>query len=195
MLDAAITFLADEVNAHLRKRGVLVQPEDMVLPSMLVNDKGEWILPEQKIGLMLINIEEERVLREQLPERVYLDGAHVVLQPELRLNLTILFAARFAANTQGYRKALNFLSHVLTFFQSHPTFSTDSNPGLDSHIAKLNVELISPSPEQLNQTWAYLGSKYLPSAMYRVRMVTLQDIEPAATGTTVTTIVSEVNVR
>lgn len=195
MLDAAITFLAGEVNAHLRKRGVLVQPEDMVLPCTLVNDKGEWVLPEQKIGLMLINIEEERVLREQLPERVYLDGAHVVLQPALKLNLTILFAARFATNAEGYKKALNFLSHVLTFFQAHPAFSADSSPALDAHIARLNLELVSPGPEQLNQTWAYLGSKYLPSAIYRVRMVTLQDVEPAAVGQPVTTLISEVRVR
>lgn len=195
MLDAAVTFLASEVNAYFRKRGVLAQAEDMVLPCMLVNDKGEWVLPEQKIGLTLINIEEERVLREQVPERVYLDGSHVVLQPMLKLNLTILFAARFAPNQEGYKKALSFLSHVLTFFQSHPTFSADSNPGLDSHIAKLNLELLSPTPEQLNQTWAYLGSKYLPSAIYRVRMVTLQDIEPAAVSKPVTTIITEVNVR
>jgi len=195
MLDVAITFLADELNSYLRKRGALAQAEDIVLPHTLVNDKGEWMLPEQKIGLTLINIEEERVLREQLPERVYLDGSHVVLPPVLKINLTVLFTARFAQNTEGYKKSLSFLSHLLTFFQAHPSFTPDNSPGLDARIAKLNLELLSPTPEQLNQTWAYLGGKYLPSALYRVRMVTLQDIEPAAISKPITTIITEVNVR
>jgi len=195
MLDVVVTFLADELNSYLRKRGVLAQAEDIVLPFTLVDDKGEWVLPEQKIGLTLINIEEERVLREQVPERVYQDGSHIVRQPALKLNLTLLFAARFAQNTEGYKKALNFLSHVMTFFQAHPSFSSDNSPGLDARIAKLNLELLSYSSEQLNQTWAYLGSKYLPSAIYRVRMVTLQDIEPAAISQPITSIITEVNVR
>lgn len=195
MLDAAITFLADELNSYLRKRGALAQAEDIALPSALVNDEGKWVLPEQKIGLTLINIEEESVLREPLPERVYLDGSHVVLQPALKLNLTVLFAARFAQNADGYKKSLNFLSHVLTFFQANPSFSATRNPGLNPRIEKLNLELLSCSSEQLNQTWAYLGSKYLPSAIYRVRMVTLQDIEPAAISKPVTSIITEVTVR
>jgi len=195
MLDIAINFLADELNSYLRKRGALAQTEDIVVPSALVNDKGEWVLPEQRIGVTLINIEEERVLREQLPERVYLDGSHVVLQPVLKLNLTVLFAARFAQNSEGYKRSLNFLSHVLTFFQANPSFSTDKSPALDARIAKLNLELLSYSAEQLNQTWAYLGSKYLPSAIYRIRMITLQDIEPAAISKPITTIITEVTVR
>lgn len=195
MLDVAVTFLAEELNSYLRKRGALAQPEDIVLPFTLVNDKGEWILPEGKIGLTLVNIEEERVLREQLPERVYLDGSHVVLQPVLKLNLTVLFAARFAQNTDGYKRSLNFLSHVLTFFQAKPSFSADNSPGLNAHIGKLNVELLSYTPEQLNQTWAYLGSKYLPSAIYRVRMVMLQDIEPMEISKPITAINTEVSFR
>jgi hypothetical protein len=195
MLDIAVTFLAEELNSYLRKRGALAQPEDIVLPITLVDDKGVWVLPEGKIGLTLINIEEERVLREQLPERVYLDGNHVVLQPVLKLNLTLLFAARFAPNTDGYKSSLYFLSQVLTFFQAHPSFSADNSPGLDPRIVKLNVELLSYTPEQLNQTWAYLGSKYMPSAIYRVRMVMLQDIEPTAISKPITAINAEISVR
>lgn len=194
MLEAVVTFLADELNSYLRKRGALGQTaDDLALPSSLVNDKGEWILPEGKIGLTLINIEEERILREQQPERIYQNGNHIVLQPVLKLNLTVLFAAKFTHTTNGYKTSLSFLSHVLTFFQANRSFSSDNNPGLDPHIEKLNIELLSYLPEQLNQTWAYLGSKYLPSAIYRIRMVVLQDTEPAAIDKPVTTIETEVS--
>jgi len=195
MLDIAVTFLAEELNSYLRKRGAFVQGSDMVFPSTLVDAKGEWVLSTGKIGVTLINIEEERVLREQIPDRVYLNENHVVLQPALKLNLTVLFAAPFNKDTDGYKSSLKFLSHVLTFFQSHPSFSADNSPGLDPRIVKLNVELLSYTPEQLNQTWAYLGSKYLPSAIYRVRMVTLQDIEPMEISKPITAINAEITVR
>ncbi len=195
MLNITVSFLADELNSYLRKRGVLAQPDDIVVPCALVNDKGEWSLPEGKIGLSIINIEEERILREQLPERVYLDEHHVVRPPVLKLNLTIMLAARFALTTVGYKQSLSFLSHVLTFFQANPSFSMDNSPGLDPRIAKLNAELLSYTPEQLNQTWAYLGGKYLPSAIYRIRMVTLQDTEPTGVGKPITTINAEITRR
>lgn len=195
MLDIAVTFLADELNSYLRKRGALTQQEDLVVPSPLVNDKGEWQVAEGKIGLTIINIEEERVLREQVPDQVYLKGNHIVIQPALKLNLTVLFSARQSAAPGSYKNSLNFLSHVLTFFQAHPSFSADNSPGLDSRIVKLNADLLSCTPEQLNQTWAYLGSKYLPSAIYRLRMVTLQDSEPKAINKPVSAMNTVSNLR
>jgi hypothetical protein len=195
MLDIAVTFLADELNSYLRKRGVFTQAEDLVVPTPLVNDKGEWLVAEGKIGMTLINIEEERILREQVPDQVYLNGSHIVIQPALKLNLTLMFSARMSTAAGSYRNSLNFLSHVLTFFQSHPSFTADNSPGLDARIVKLNADLLSYTPEQLNQTWAYLGSKYLPSAIYRVRMVTLQDSEPKAINKPVSGINTETTLR
>lgn len=193
MLDIAIAFLADELNSYLRKRGVLSQPDDIVVPGQLVNERGGWLISEGKIGLTLINIEEERVLRDQVPDRVYMNGNHIVLQPALKLNLIVLFSARASAATDSYSNSLNFISHVLTFFQANPSFSAESSAGLDPRILKLKAELLSCTPEQLNQTWAYLGCKYLPSAIYRVRMVMLQDTEPMEIGKPVTTIHAVVN--
>jgi hypothetical protein len=36
--------------------------------------------------------------------------------------------------------------------------------------------------------WACLGAKHLPSVVYRLRMVVLQDVEPLATGAPITVI-------
>lgn len=193
MLDAAITFLAGELNSYLRKRGVFTQQDDMVVPTQVVNDKGDWQVSEGKIGLTLIGIEEERVLRSQVPERSLLNGSHVVLQPPLKLNLNLLFSVRPGTAQGSYEASLGFLSHVLTFFQAHPSFASDGSPGLDPRIVKLTAELLSYSPEHLNQTWAYLGSKYLPSAIYRVRMIILQDTEPMSIDKPVTVLGTEVN--
>lgn len=183
MLDAAVKFLADEVNVYLRKRSLSANGVGEVILEHVVDDGGKWATAADNIGLTLVNIEEDRVLRAQVPAPVYIKGSHVVLQPELKLNLTILFHSRHKPG--NYEQSLRFLSHVLTFFQAHPAFTPDEYPGLDPRISKLTVEMLTLGIEQLNQMWAYLGSKYLPSVAYRVRMLVLQDAEPRAIGTPV----------
>lgn len=177
MLDVALNFLAAELNGYLVARGARKATEELgrVEVGRLVDDAGKWAITDDRIGAALIHIEEERVMRAQLPETVLSGGKHIVLEPKLKLNLHVLFASKF----QKYDEALRSLSHVLTFFQSHPVFTTDSYPGLDPRIERLTVELQSLSFEQLNQVWAFLGAKHLPSAIYKVRMVALQDTAPA----------------
>lgn len=177
MLDIALKFLADEMNGHLERR-LGAAGAGKVVASALVDDAGKWLLPENQLGLSLVALDEERTLRPQLPQRVRIEGAQVDLHPPLHLNLTLLLAARFAR----YDQALGFLSQGLTFFQAQPVFTPESHAGLDARIEKLVVEMLAYGPEQLNQVWACLGAKYLPSALYRVRLVALQDREPRAIG-------------
>lgn len=181
MLDVAVSFLADEFNAYLLRRTGSTTVGKMAAGPVM-NDLGKLAIASGSIGACLINVEEERVVRAQLPERMLVKGSQVTLQPELRLNLTLLFAA----NLTPYEMSLRGLSQVLTFFQSHPAFASDEYPGLDPRIGRLVVEMMSYGPEQLNQIWAYLGAKYLPSVIYRVRMVVLQDVEPQGIGEPIT---------
>lgn len=193
MLDAAVRFLADEVNSYLQRQTAssVVQ----VVPGGLVDDAGKWAIKEGSLGLALVNVEEERVLRSQVPDRILRNGSHIVQSPELKLNLQVVFAARpnSIPNPNPYVQSLRYLSYVLTFFQAHPAFTPDEYPALDAGIEKLTVELISYGPEQLNQVWAYIGAKYLPSAVYRVRMVVLQDDEPQGIGPPIKTIKTELH--
>lgn len=182
MLDSAVNFLAAELNLYLKRRTAssVVQ----VVPGGLTDDSGKWAVADGTIGLALVNVEEERVLRSQVPERIPRNGSHIVRSPELKLNLQLVFAVRH----NSYEHALRYLSYVLTFFQAHPVFRPEEFPGLAAGIEKLTLELISYGPEQLNQLWAYIGTKYLPSVVYRVRMVVLQDVEPEGIGQPITTI-------
>ena len=136
-----------------------------VLPGGIADDAGKWAVADRSVGLALVNVEEERVLRLQVPERHFINGNHVIQQPDVKLNLILVFAARHS----NYEHALRYLSYVLTFFQRHPAFTPEEYPGLDPKLVKLTMELLSYGPEQLNQLWAYIGTKYLPSAVYRVR--------------------------
>jgi len=190
MLDLAVNFLAAEFNAYLLRR-LGSASLGRVVPGSVVDDKGVLAIETGTVALSLVNIEEERTLREQVPARLLRGGRELLLQPELKLNLTLLFAARMV----DYPTTLRALSHVLTFFQANPAFSTAEHPGLDPRIGRLTVELLSVTPETLNQLWATLGAKYQPSVLYRVRLVSIQDQEPFAAGAPIQDIAFDVRER
>lgn len=183
MLDSALTFLADAANTYIQKRTGAVL--NVIETGSLADDQGKWAFKDA-LRLALVAVEEERTIREQLPERVLIDGSHVLLEPALKVNFVVVFAARLG----NYDDSLRYLSYVMTFFQAHPAFSPDEFPGLDARIERLAPEMLSYGPEQLNQMWAYIGTKYLPSVAYRVRMVVLQDVEPLGIAKPITQIQS-----
>lgn len=193
MLDVALNFLTAELNAYLLARGARKATDEVGKAEVgrLVDDAGKWAIPDDHIGVTLVHVEEERVLRDQLPETVLSGGRQVVLPPKLKLNLHVLFAAKF----QKYDESLRALSSVLTFFQARPTFTQDAYPALEPRIARLTMELQSPTFDQLNQLWAYLGAKHLPSALYRVRMVALQDAVPGDVQVPITDIGTSTGMR
>lgn len=189
MIDAALNFIAEQANAHLRKRtGAEI---GAVSPGTLVDDRGNWTVPMDTMRLALFQIDEERTLREQLPERTIVAGREVLLPPPLKLNLVVLFAGRF----QQYDQAMRTLSLLLGCFQAQPLFTAADHPGLPGGIERLSLDLLSYGPEQLNQMWACLGAKHLPSLVYRVRMVVLQDTEPTGTGAPITTVTTTLGGR
>ncbi len=173
MIDIALGFLTDELNAYMEARTGATTVRATL--TRMVDDGGKYPF-SQGIGVTLVNVEEERTFREQLPSHTLVNGQHVVREPALKLNLTLLAAANFSI----YDESLKYLACVLTFFQAHSAFTPARYPALDPRIGKLTVELQSPTYEQLNQIWGFVGGKQLPSALYRVRMVVLQDLDVAA---------------
>jgi|SRR5215475_5038490 len=189
MIDVALRFLVAEVNAYLLARtGSSFGEAELSRP---VDDNGRWAVREDHLGVALVNIEEERVLKSQGRESTYVEGRQVVVEPDLKVNLHVLFAANF----KQYDQALRHISHVLTLFQARPAFAPDRSPGLDPRIEQLTLELLSLSYEQLNQMWAFIGGKQLPSVVYRVRLISLHDAEPAAIQPPITTIATTVRGR
>ena len=182
VIDAALSFVAQEANAHLIKRtGTEL---GAVSAGPIADERGNWVVPLDTTRLTLFQIDEERALREQVPERTIVAGREVRLPPPLRLNLVVLFAGRF----QQYDQALRTLSHLLAFFQARPLFTPSDHPSMPAGMERLALDLLSYGPEQLNQMWACLGAKHLPCAVYRMRIVSLQDTEPTGTGLPITTI-------
>jgi hypothetical protein len=169
MIDQALIFLRDELNAYFLSRTNSANVE--VKLSKIVNDSGKYAFPDDSIALTIFNLEEDHIFKAQLPEITFVDGQHVRREPELKFNLHTLFAANFTV----YEEAWKAIGMVLNFFQSHPVFLSEEYPALSPKIGKLAIELESLNVEQLNQIWAFLGAKHLPSVTYRIRLVVIQD--------------------
>lgn len=125
------------------------------------------------VSVLLVRIEEENALRPpDLYARPAADGSRQRVEPEIRLNLYVLFVARFP---DDYSRSLHHLSGVIRYFQNHRVFNHENSPELAESVSQLVLELVTPSFAEQNELWGTLRSAYQPSAMYKVRMVVFQD--------------------
>lgn len=180
MLDTSLDFLAKTLDAHLKN--VFKVTTKMVYLTHVADESGVSI-PDNSIGLSLVNIEEERIFKEQRVNFINQDGIVEKRNPELKLNLYVLVSANFngtADANDDYKEGLKQLSKVISFFQAHTVFTPDKYPLLaseDENIQKLVVDLYSYSFEQLYNFWSVIGAKYLPSVLYKVRLLRIQERE------------------
>jgi hypothetical protein len=172
MFEKALIFLKEQLNAYLLLKTAVA---GKITLSPLTDGNGKVVLKD--LGIVLVNLEEEKTLRNQGVLQQGDDGKYKKINPEINLNLFILIAANFGDKENDYRESLKFLSYVAAFFQSRNVFSPLTHPTLDAAINRLVVELVSLSFENQNNLWASLGGKYLPSLLYKVRMVTIQEME------------------
>lgn len=167
MIDSTFLFLKTKINNYLNlKTGV----SDTFDITPLTDNTGQVVL--DKLGVTLINIEEERSV-QPLPQLKSTPGGTVAKSnPLVRLNFHLLFSANFDGH---YDEALKHLGYTITFFQAQNVFTPANAPDLPAGIEKLIFELVSLPLEQQNNIWASLGAKYRPSVVYKMRMLLLED--------------------
>jgi len=181
MVDKALYFLRQELNTYLKLK---TGDDNKVNLTAIVDQTGRAVVPDTSIGMMMVNVEEERMYRSQAPQTVINNGQYAFANPELKLNIYVVFAA----NHTDHREALVLLSYVVQFFQSKNVFDNQTSPQLGDGIEMLMVDLFSLSFEQQNQLWASLGAKYMPSVVYRIRMLIINEGLASAVAPAVTEI-------
>jgi hypothetical protein len=183
MIHSSLSFLNSQLNSFivlkdpLNMAGALTNP--VVLSNVvdqenhLFNKTGDFVV------MTLVNTEEETVGKSQLPYLKTPDDKLHVVNPDIKLNLYIQFAGFSDTSNSvqaSYEKALLLLDQVIFFFQYRNVFSKNEYPALlSAGIEKLILEPISLTFEQLNHLWATLGAKYLPSVIYKCRMLTFRE--------------------
>lgn len=170
MINTALGVLKNKLNEFIRvKTG-----EDTERVKFIQSSNNEPVFfTHDAITPFLINVSEDRKFRnaDQF-SGVVKNGIKTQSNPEIRIELMILFVSRF----KEYDQALNFLSLIIKFFQANRIFTPTNSPTLaDDNIEKLIMELISLPLEEQNQVWHSLNTSYLPSVLYRVRLLHFLD--------------------
>jgi hypothetical protein len=177
MIDKALKFLTDEMNAYLDLQNGGSIGDQLIVLTNVANDSGGWAIPAQKLGVSLINIEEEKIFKDQQTQFRNANGEFEQYNPEIKLNLYMLVCANFVSENgdDKYEQGLKQLSRVVSCFQGKNVFTPDNSPSMDPELKKLIVELYSYSFEQQYNFWTILGAKYLPSVLYKVRLLAYQE--------------------
>lgn len=184
MIHTCLSFLTNELNDHLKQKTGAPTVERVFLTSV-ATESGGVVIPEKSLGISLINIEEDRVYKDQKTTLVNSNGNIEHVNPELKLNLYVLISANFQNtidndSSDDYVEGLKQLSWIISFFQAKNVFTPENSPRLasfDPGLKKLVVELYSYSFEQLYNFWSVVGAKYLPSVLYKIRVLTFQERE------------------
>lgn len=183
MIDKSFIFVLGELNTHL---GTIFPSAEAhaVLSSLAMPDGTVPPGIENKIVITIANIERETTTINRTRPREEA-GLHMRLTQPLNLNVYFLLSASFAGD---YAEALRFLSTSMGFLQSKPAFTPQNSANFPRGLEALTVELVNLDIHNLQNLWASTGAKYLPSAYYKARMLTLQDgwvaeRVPVVTGT------------
>lgn len=168
MIDAAINQIGSQLNQFL-KRTFDLSENIVEISNILELDGNVASNVMNKLVVFLVNVEKDSLsFRQQQNSTAGSDRAPTSYPP-VYLNLYVMVAGHFSGG--NYPEALKFISNTISFFQRRPVFDHQNSPDLDKRIDKLILDIENLSVQDLSQLWGILGGKYLPSVLYKVRMV------------------------
>ncbi len=186
MIDNVLKIIANEVNKYIVRK--LDPDRDPSSTKRIATGNVTKVQESDSSGsrtdsiaapgiLTLVNMEEERDSKPNNFVRV--NDKIEYRNPKINLSLYCLFSV----NHTSYDTSLQYLSLIVQFFQyksviDHKNTPPENGLALDHKINKLIIDMISMNSEQVNHLWATLGGKYLPSVLYKVRMLTIEDDTP-----------------
>ncbi|AOW20715.1 DUF4255 domain-containing protein [Urechidicola croceus] len=182
MIHAALTHIRDILNQSFKNQ-FSISENKVVLSNIIKSDGSVDPNIESKIVFFLVSIEEESTLKNSLSRSVSKNsGSFAYKSPSLHLNMHLLFCANFDGAV--YPEGLKYLSFLIRFFQSNRKISIRNS---DSNLKELSLEISKLEFSQLSHLWSALGSKLMPSVLYKVRTIvfddeTIEKITPSIKG-------------
>lgn len=170
MIDVALNFLTEELNEYLQT-AYPTHEAWAVLSSRVSQNALAAAQIENKVSLTLVNLEPESTPSTLSGERLGAGGEVLRINPGISMNLLVLVAANFI----DYGESLKFLTATLTFFQGRNVFTPQNSPRLAPAFERLELELVPTSYQDWSFLWGMLGGQYTPGAVYRLRLLTIQD--------------------
>jgi hypothetical protein len=104
----------------------------------------------------LLNVEREP----------YSASGQIIGRQKLSLNLMVIFSCHFS--NSNYSEAIRFLDLIITYFEENYTLEAQN---IYDGNNKIKIEIETYNIDKVHNIWATIGAKYLPSVVYKLRMV------------------------
>jgi hypothetical protein len=155
MIYEVLQTLTDNLNIYFRTK--LKIQEDKAELSAVVNQDGTIALQsENKVLVTLLNIEREP----------FSASGQIIGRQKLSLNILVIFSCHFS--NSNYSEAIRFLDLIITYFEENYTLEAQN---IYDGNNKIKVEIETYNIDKVHNVWATIGAKYLPSVVYKLRMV------------------------
>src|SRR5215471_9092128 len=124
MIADAVGFLKDRLNRVIPRVNAPEPVEDVFVYVGTAKEDAVTFKADS-ISVLLIRIEEDTVLRPpDLYGRASATGVRERVEPQIRINLHVLFVARFA---EDYSLSLYYLSRLIGYLQGNRLFNPDNS--------------------------------------------------------------------
>jgi hypothetical protein len=185
MIFQVLGFLRDQLDAYLKLKYAITDGTTLIQLGNIAWHDTEDTASQDKSNafISLVNIEEDRISKSSEKFRRDPGGVVVYKNPKIFLNLHLLFSA----NLSDYGESLKRLSYIIQFFQYQNVFTPLTTPGttlnpFPAEVDELIFDLYTLSFQDLNNLWGIMGSKYLPSVLYKMRLIIIDENSITAEG-------------
>jgi hypothetical protein len=151
-----------------------------------LNDGDDFLQEKSSMILSLVNIEEDKTLKNLSLYKDYSGNGNSIekyKKPSQNLILSLLFTS-YNKDQNKYAEGLDKLEYIIKCLQNNNVFyyddttlfeQTEVSENQAKSLNKIILDLVSLKSDQLNQMWSYLGSRYMPSVLYSMRMIRVQN--------------------
>lgn len=140
----------------------------VVLSSIVDHDGSINDSARDRVVMTLYNITRENIVSTYTPAIAGGDS-FAISRPPVYVNLQLMFMANFSG--KNYTVGLAAISRIISFFQQNPSFNQANAPDLDPGVERLTMEMETLSSVDVNYVMGMLGTKYLPSVFYKLRLL------------------------
>lgn len=166
----------------------LINPEIKIADIATINEGDEFLETKSSIVLSVVNIQEDKTLKNQPSYVKNLDKTTEILEnPPQYFTISLLFTS-YTKDQTNYLEGLEKLSNIIEYFQINNSFyyqnTTESlitfslfrnlSNAEQEKYSKITAMPVSLNMEQLHQMWSYLGSRYMPSILIEMRLIKIQ---------------------
>jgi hypothetical protein len=166
MINEVLKSVARELNTHLLDK--YKTAEQKVVMDLVIDQNGT--IPERclnKIVFSVVNVAPDFKTQHgrnpigYRPEKNSQTDASS--KAPVNYDLDLLVTASFS----NYEEGLKLLSDTIDFFYHKPVFNSPN----ETLIEKLTLEVVNLSYLEKQSLWGAIGAKYMPSVLFRVKMV------------------------